>query len=172
MYLWNKLVIIQWDGAGSGPGSLTADLMGNLRCQLIYLPDEIQYNILVMSCCRKRPGSLTTDLMSDHIFLGASLVAILTAEGHQLAAYARSWQRRGVTEGAPSPGVTLHRRLVIAAMVAWTLLLSAICTDMWVSQMCTDRLTDKVTDTLIDRLTDRHSGVGASQLNCNQGESF
>lgn len=78
----------------------------------------------------KRPGSLTTDLMSDHIFLGASIVAILTAEGHQLAAYARSWQRRSAIGGVTRPGVTLHRRLVIAAMVVWTLLISAICTDM------------------------------------------
>lgn len=78
----------------------------------------------------KWPGSLTTDLMSDHIFLGASLVAILTAEGHQLAAYARSWQLRGRSGGVAHPGAALHRRLVIVAMVAWTVLMAVICTDM------------------------------------------
>lgn len=88
----------------------------------------------------KRPGSLTTDLMSDHIFLGASLIAILTSEGHQLAAHARSWHRRRSATSqshtqthnqSPPPGAAIHRRLVIVAMVVWTLLVASICTDMY-----------------------------------------
>lgn len=88
----------------------------------------------------KRPGSLTTDLMSDHIFLGASLIAILTSEGHQLAAHARGWHRRSNATSqshtqthnqSSPPGAAIHRRLVIVAMVVWTLLVASICTDMY-----------------------------------------
>ena len=63
--------------------------------------------------------------MSDHIFLGASLIAILTAEAHLLAGDVRTWRR-----GAGDARQLCHRALVSAAAAACALLFALIATEM------------------------------------------
>lgn len=67
-------------------------------------------------------------VMSDHILLGASLTAVLTAEAHLLAADVRRWR-----PGSPGSRQLRHRTLIVAAAVVCGLLFALVSTEMHIT---------------------------------------